>query len=327
MESGMISSMHSRRLALLFLTAACWAAASSLAPASCDPSSGSCENPCSRQANGDDRIWLVSSRCVDCQGGGDSELLQFERRDENGTWKRSTLTEFLADDELPAVRIWIHGNRVDYGESIDAGMAAYHGLTEASRPMKFVIWSWPSDKTRGQIRDVRDKAARSAVDSRYLARLIDRFNPSTPVDLIGYSFGSRIAAGALHLLGGGSIDGEPIERRSTETPRLSAVLMASALDDDWLLPSGEHGRAVAVSRGVLSMFNPCDAALKWYGMLDRCRRPTALGYCGMARELADDEGAVQEMNVSHLVGREHDWRNYLYSGEVMARVRSFLAKP
>ena len=78
------------------------------------------------------------------------------------------------------------------------------GVDDAT-PIRFVIWSWPSAQVRGQLRDVRTKANRTELAGYCLAWVLTHLPETQQVSLLGYSFGARIATGAMHLVGGGEL--------------------------------------------------------------------------------------------------------------------------
>ena len=73
--------------------------------------------------------------------------------------------------------------------------------------LRFVIWSWPSDKIKGPLNDIRTKAWRTDTDGYYLGWFLQRMHPQSDIGLIGFSYGARIVSGALHVLAGGELDG------------------------------------------------------------------------------------------------------------------------
>ena len=78
----------------------------------------------------------------------------------------------------------------------------------AGRSFRLVIWSLPADRVVLRIRaDVQLKITYSDTESYYLARTLPSVTPGTPVSLVGYSLGCRIAGGALQLLAGGQAGG------------------------------------------------------------------------------------------------------------------------
>ena len=70
--------------------------------------------------------------------------------------------------------------------------------------------------------------------------------------------------------------------------------------------------------------NCCDPALARYGWIDIGCDPVALGYSGLVgRNLltAEQNARIEEIDVSHLVGKTHDNDAYLYSESILSRTR------
>ncbi len=162
-------------------------------------------------------MWLVSSRGLGCDGlAKQVDKLQFWHYDRERSWVKTGLGELLAsDDPQVTTVVFLHGNRISHEEAFTKGWNAYRvAVRQASeRPVRFVIWSWPSEAVRGPVNDARVKAARTNPAGYFLAWLLDQLNPDVPVCLWGHSFGAHVATGALHLLGGGAIGGHKFDER------------------------------------------------------------------------------------------------------------------
>ena len=188
-------------------------------------------------------------------------------------------------------------------------MMAYRQFTvgiPASQPVRFVIWSWPSDRIHGILKDVRAKAARTNTDCKYLAWTLHQLNPQTPVSLIGFSYGARIATGALHVLAGGSLDGFALAPATKPRTPVRAVLTVAALHNYWLAEGHYHGRALEIVDSMLLVNNSCDMALKRYRFLDRSRTAAALGYMGPAG-WSPHYGKIRIVDACRDVGKAHSW--------------------
>jgi hypothetical protein len=205
--------------------------------------------------------------------------------------------------------VWVHGNRVERNEARHEGLTVYRALLPCvpdQTPIRFLIWSWPTERVRGHLRDVRQKAYRSDPAGAQLACVLARVDAHTPIGLVGFSFGARVITGALNELAHTSIESEP-----THAAR-RAVFFAAAVDDDWLLPGHVHGEALSQLDSLLLLNNSCDRALRRYHWLDRCRRPSALGYVGLpcAAELGEDAAKVEQEDVRSIIGCRHDSFRY-----------------
>jgi hypothetical protein len=181
-------------------------------------------------------------------------------------------------------------------------------------PFRFVVWSWCADQIEGQLEDVRVKARRADAEAWPLAWAVQQVRPDVSVSFMGYSYGARIATGALHHLAivpsseGGSLPPARVPLR--------AVLVAGALDNYWLRPGSRNGLAVSQVDRMLITVNPQDRVLKHYhliyGLRDDRQALGATGAAGLGR-LGEEREKVDHINVSRQVGSEHDWRRYLLS--------------
>ncbi|MCI0357637.1 MAG: hypothetical protein L0211_04015 [Planctomycetaceae bacterium] len=274
-----------------------------------------------------DEIWAVNTRCLGCPSGDEIEpqwtVWKFDWPAPQ--WSTASSSEFYDTDSARIVTaMYVHGNQVDSSLALRDGLDAYFQLAgryDDAQPVRFVIWSWPSDKIHGPLRDVRSKADRADTDAYYLARFLAPIKPEVRVGLVGYSFGARIIAGSLHLLGGGELCG--VRVAAVERP-IRVALWAAAEHDDWLLPGRYHGQALPVAEHWLITRNYCDPVLARYAWIEKCYDPAALGYSGLVgRNLLTPEqnALIEEIDVTHLVGKTHDDDAYLYSEPIVSRTR------
>lgn len=229
--------------------------------------------------------------------------------------------------------IYIHGNRVSSGDAISQGMTVYRRLAVHAPDdlaIRFVIWSWPSDKVRGQIRDVRAKGVRTNNEGYFLGWFLSRLPSDASVSLLGYSYGARIATGALHVAAGGSLAGcslrDEREEAAGSAPNLMRVaLLAAAIDRCWIMPGQPHGRALGLADEMLLLYNHCDPVLKRYGVVEKGSHPEALGYQGIGAScLGPDGDRLSQRDVCCTIGKTHDVYRYLYSPSLTARMSSNL---
>jgi hypothetical protein len=176
---------------------------------------------------------------------------------------------------------------------------------------------------RGIRADVQLKVTYSDTESYYLARTLPSVAPGTPVSLVGYSLGCRIAGGALQLLAGGQAGGhrlapDAIAEWTTGTSRpIRVMLIAAAVDRDWLQPSGRDGLATRVVERVLVTRNSSDCALKYYSRLYGGHGPEAFGYAGPAGAVG---GKLEVVDVASQVGKQHDYEFYESAPSVNRRI-------
>jgi hypothetical protein len=282
--------------------------------------------PRAQGAEGDDQIWLVSTRRVPLYPSEAAAPLEYWRLDAQASWLPTDEPGFLSSQSPgEPLCVFVHGNRTAWQEAIDAGALTYRQLKALAGPqsLRLVIWSWPSDRVVKRYRpDSQEKAQRSDGQSVYLAEWLERLAPEVPVTLVGYSFGARIVTGAMHLWGGGELDGLRLAPR-IRPPRaaIRAVLVAAALDSDWLLPGRRNGLALGQLDHVLITGNPCDNALKWYPLLNSLHGPQALGCSGLAAGWpCVDVAKIEQIDVQDEVGKVHDWARYLRAPSLLARL-------
>jgi len=277
-------------------------------------------------------LWMVSTRSVcstACAGLQDFDVWKL---DADQCWVPASAEEFLstADPAVP-ITVFLHGNRADMCRAVEMGWQVYERLScdAGERPFRLVIWSWPSDRIRGPRRDAEAKAARSDAEAMLLATFLNALRSDARVNLFGYSFGARIATGALELLAGGQVAGRALaERRDGPRTPMRAMLVAAAEDADWLSPSAYHGQALSTVERALVAWNPCDRALRFYPRIS-CGA-AALGHVGADCPATEGDCVkLEEVNVACEVGRRHEWERYFAASDVQCRLAwyAFLAAP
>ena len=255
-----------------------------------------------------DSFWVVSTRNLSSSLAYSDSVITpcVLRYDEDEGWQRASIDEFQQADAPGIVTlIYVHGNRFEGSDAIEYGWTARRVLVERHQerpPVRFVIWSWPSNQLRGLARDVRVKADRADAEAAFLARFLADILPESQVSLIGSSFGARIITGALHLRAGGRYDGL-VAPAAPEAAPVRVVLQAAAVDNDWLMPGHAHGLALTQTNAMLLLYNSCDPVLKRYRFLERCRRPRALGYTGASGLNCLDH--FEQRDVCHAIGKTH----------------------
>jgi hypothetical protein len=278
-----------------------------------------------------DEVWLVSQRGAGCDVARGVSKLQYWHYDRQKSWVRASLAELQSSDDPHVITtVFVHGNRIDWCEAFTKGWNAYRTLVcpADERPVRFIIWSWPSEAVKGPVRDAREKAARTDPAGYYLGWFLDQLNPDVPVSLWAHSFGARIATGGLHVLGGGSLGGHRLAKRAHATRQpVQVVLLVAALDNDWLLPGHYHGQAMSQVSSMLLVNNCCDMLLQRYHLIygRRCDQQ-ALGYTGLGgwAATAADKAKVDQVEACSLVGRRHQFVGYITSNSLVARMRPYL---
>ena len=263
-----------------------------------------------------DEVWVISTRNVHCRSDElRPDKLRVSRLD--GTqWAAASYSEYAECGKDRQTVVYVHGNRMDARNASNRGLLLYRHILcgdEGRPPIRFVIWSWPSNRLTGLIRDVRQKALRTNIERDYLARFLSQSHGRAPITLVGYSFGARVVTGALQSLA------QTVE----DVPPIRAALLAAAVDRDWLSQCGHHGLAMRRADSVMLMYNRLDPVLKRYRFLEPNGDPQALGFSGFPRDVAHS-APVEQIDVSGIVGRSHFEMRYYGSHTIRHRLRPFL---
>lgn len=275
-----------------------------------------------------DEIWLLSTRAIGtkCDPRLMASGIQCEARTADGRWQRrswdATLTTLASP--MPTV-IYVHGNRVDSGADKAEGLAFYRWLAARKgpdSPLRYIIWSWPSTQIRGRIKDYEVKAARTQPCGWQLAWAIDQLPTTSPLALVGYSYGARVTTGALHVLGGGALGKlELADRVHPNRPPLNVALIAAAVTAQWLRPEGYHGKAVSQAATLVLVNNQLDPAMRFYPMSPMGNGAAALGFAGVpGREsLGALANRIHSVDLTSSVGRHHALSVYLSTSSMFGQ--------
>jgi hypothetical protein len=235
------------------------------------------------------------------------------------------LVEFSAEEFLSTLRadrpvcVVIHGS-YNYWKDVLAESArnrVWIQQAAGGAEVQIVHFSWPSDGVAHVLFPVelRVMGRRAAVHGGYLAQLISLFPADQPVTLVGHSHGARCVVAALHALGGGVLDdGSHLGRDLRSPRRVRGVLLAAAIDHDWLNPGERYDRAVTAVEGILVLTNPRDGWLQVYPLHTPMKGTQALGLEGLTRRDLRSLGGwgdrVQAFDCSEWVGRSHDFATF-----------------
>lgn len=199
----------------------------------------------SSDAGAADVFWIVSSRGVGDPESNPAEALnalRFYQAHTVGGWSsisRDDLTQAVAGDQ-PVV-VWIHGNRMDFRDSVRSAAALQRVLNRLVPDRRYVLvaWSWPADQMiRGIRQDSRLKSCRSEQEAALLAQWIEQTLRHRTVVLVGYSFGAQTALKTAALL----TDSQLPEGATVTTPPPQSAAIASSgsgalaamLSGDWM---------------------------------------------------------------------------------------------
>jgi hypothetical protein len=200
-------------------------------------------------------VWLIRTHrvCGCCPQPLESQPLKVWHLQDECRWTASDLPSLLRTDDpnVPTVVLvhgFVTGSQSAISRAIEGTWPIYRRLCceAGGRPFRIIVWAWPAERTKNRLRDrtirglradVQRKGARTDTESILLAQYIDRVQPQVPLTLLGFSYGARAIGGALELLGGGHIRCCRLARTNT-SPRapIRAMMVAAAMDVDWLLP-------------------------------------------------------------------------------------------
>ncbi len=190
-----------------------------------------------------------------------------------------------------------------------------------------MIWSWPSERIHGLLRDGRVKFARTNSEAYYLANFLSSLPQDQQVSLLGFSLGARIITGALHLSAGGTLHSQMPRTESATAPRARVALMAAAVENNWILPGCPHGHAMQKIESLLLLNNSRDRVLRVFHAVSNAKgRPQALGHTGLtcACRLGTDQQRIQQYDYSNMLGRDHSLAGYTESNAIAARLATHL---
>lgn len=278
-------------------------------------------------------LWLVSTRVAPWASNDSTPGLDAVRVWRgNGTdpWVASNLDAlFESDDQNVPTTIFIGGNRYDAQSTSDLGIQIFGKLTQRSqgRPLRMIIWSWPADQMNSHVRqDARIKARRAEVEGFYLAQVLQRMNPKVRVNLIGYSFGARIACDAMELVDGGTVAGRSLPPADVKNRApFRTVLVAAGMDWYWFLPGWRNGDVLDRLDRALITTNAADPAMKYYRLMNSLHGPNAIGYWGptFTSSRPEDQAKVEILNVTNQVGGTHKADRYFAVSELLDRMAEY----
>ena len=278
-----------------------------------------------------DELWYVSTRDLELS---DLDPLSLPRlrvlRHSNGVWDESSIESLVGDSNPGKTTLfYFHGNRVPVESAREGGSLIYQQVRDAvswETPLRFVIWSWPSDRICGQLRDFRVKALRTDIDALFLAGVLSRMPRQVPVSMLAYSFGARIVTGGLHLRGGGELLGNRLRDEDIDALHpVRTVFYAGAVHQDWLYSGGKQSRACSQMNKFLVLYNSRDPLLMHYRYLDKNSRAAALGFAGLEPgRLADQSVVFHQRDVREQVGLSHSESRYFASTELVRQLSQYL---
>lgn len=279
-------------------------------------------------------FWIVSSRrCPqddDC-GAIHCDFDYYHSPGENCLLPSSRHAFLASLQPGVPVCVVIHGSFVEAEGVYAESLATYRWLRRVAphQPLHVVFYTWPSEFPETLIvpLDIAILGRRAGFNGHYVARLIAQIPAANPVSLIGHSHGSRVAASAMHLLGGGLVDGRPYHGPLPQPNRIRVVLAAAAIDHHWLNPGERYGNALCRAECLVNLRNDRDFPLLFYPL----RKPfghRSLAHAGFTdkdrRRLGWLNAKVAELDVQYVVGAGHIWPNYYERPEIAYAIAPYV---
>jgi hypothetical protein len=278
----------------------------------------------------DDGFWIVSTR--NCPDGGTAEIaagcVRVLHHDPTGCLRNADIPQFhTAIDPTRPIVFVIHGSYNYWRDVLNESRSMYRWLSRSgtARPVQMVFFTWPSDGYApfALPLEVAVLGRRSAAHSVFLAGLIRDLPPGAGLSMIGHSHGARTCLAAAHLLGGGRLENGQCLGEGPASPRaLRAVLLAAAVDHQWLNPGERYGAALSSLDRVLVFRNSRDFWLSVYPLRKPFGEPSLSG-AGLSpwdrAALGPNAAKVIEYDVTRQLGAGHNLATY-YKRASLAQV-------
>ena len=250
------------------------------------------------------------------------------------TWKTIRWQELVSSTPMDRrTVVYVHGNRVSTGRDKNEGMQIYRSFrrhNHTREPIRYIIWSWPSTQVPGPVKDYKLKAAYTHPVAWQFGWFLQQLPSDTPLSLIGYSYGTRVVCGAMHLLDGGHLGRLSLPHsKGNSRPSARVALIAAAYDVDWLQPGHFYGRAIKQIPRLVLITNSLDPAMRFYHLSNGRGRVHALGRAGVEniRSFGRWAQRIKEINFTAQVQRSHTLRDYLAVSSKMNQVWHYLMAP
>lgn len=273
--------------------------------------------------------WIVSSRQCRDRSPGHLGCMRFYYRSSDKDLQNLGQQAFCTSlDPRQPVCFVIHGSYNWWRDVLNESRKIHRWIHAAApgTPVQIVFFTWPSDGNLPFVFpvDIARLGRKASLHSVYLAQLMTQLPPEQPVCLLGHSHGARAAVAAMHLLGGGAVeDGQRLAPGYSTPQHLRAVLVAAAIDHNWLNPGQRYDRALLAPEQVLLLRNSRDATLAIYP-LRKGYSERAIGRNGLGRDdrLAIDAMAkkIVELDAAEFAGPNHSFADYHQRPELASAI-------
>lgn len=305
--------------------------------ASIHPAELSAQTVCSPPAS---ELWELSTRHLCCSLGCISDPPRFEvHRWGDCRWEKRGLDEVFQDSaiagERPLTILYVHGNWMERSNALQrVRIVDQYIRRRSTEPYRLIMLSWPSQHDAGLVKEVRDNALCADLQSHYLGWVLRKLQQqgASRISLLGFSFGARTVAGAIHLDAGGSVFqrilpasppapetatvvGEPATLDYRPTYRVS--LVAPAVDRNWLEPCGRYAQAMSRIEHLVNLYNSRDPILRRFRFIDNISRPIAAGFAGLeavsdppSTQPLHGHGRIEQYDCQQAIGGTHNELSY-----------------
>lgn len=280
-----------------------------------------------------DEIFLVSTRALSshCQSAMQVGQMRVKRYQPALGWQSADLTT-LTETASPGgqTQLLMHGNWMDAAWAERRGWEMYHQLIQglsADQPIRYIIWSWPSDRQPKPLRTTRQNAYRADDEAFYVGWLLSQLPPEERVGLIGFSLGARVLSGGLHLLGGGTLRGRALPEFEPNAHGYRVAYWAGAVSVGSTTLYGSRQQSWQQMDSLLNIFNSADPVLRRYHLVTQQKGDRAIGQNGMHISDAENREKLTQLNACRIVGKQHAWDRYIQSPSLMNRTRDQLIWP
>jgi len=270
-----------------------------------------------------DEFWWVSSRHLPLKAC-EFELCYYQYVDCCAQKKTPTDLQdaYQANPDLINL-VYVHENRADVEKSKMRFWQNYNLLINQAPnapPVRYIFFSWPADQIKGQLRDVNTKAEVCDYHAYYLATFLSQMREFKFVSLSGYSYGSRMALDALHILGGGCKRGRALpEAMVLREPKFRAAFIATAMQNQCLPSGGLCNHAYQTLDHITLLNNSRDKVLRLFKRLPP-KGSQAIGREGISvTQLADCGARITQFDCTEIAGRSHRLEEY-YKSERIRRI-------
>jgi hypothetical protein len=229
------------------------------------------------------------------------------------------------------VCIFVHGSFVEWNSTTEENVATNRWIRGAAphQPLQIIFYSWPSDGPYlfggPSPLDVGIRGMQAEFNGLHLAHLLSVIPEDCPVCLVGHSHGARAVSSAMHLIGGGAVQGYAL--RGMPPHRYSVVYAAAAIDHHWLNPGQHFDKALCPPECVLNLRNRADLPLRFY-CLHRPFSGSALATSGFTSwdryQLGPLGAKLADTDVTDLLGDGHVWPCYINRPEIAAMIAPYV---